>query len=137
MLLLLCRRPTLPPRTSVPVLRAWSPMAMPRSTVGANLMSTARLRWKSSYILFLALVTATWWRCCCQQEQQQQQVAAEVCSDGTAATHSDADPVATYPRASDKSTRLVRELLSPFSLEDFAETYWERMPLVIRGRCVR
>ena len=77
---------------------------------------------------FLALLTATWC-CCCQQE-------ARVCNDESAATHSDADPMATYPRASDKSTRLVGELLSPFSLQDFAEKHWERMPLIIRGRCV-
>lgn len=126
--------PTFPPRTAMPILRACSPVAAPRSNVAANLMSTARLRWKSAYIFFLALVTATWGRCCCQQEQQRQE--AGVCNDGHAATYSDADPMATYPRAPDKSTRLVQELLSPFSLQDFAENYWERMPLVIRGRCV-
>lgn len=117
----------------MPALRACSPAAMPCLIVGANLMSTARLRWKSAYIFFLVLVTAQWGRCCCQQEQQRQE--ADVCNDGPAATHSDADTMATYPRAPDKSTRLVRELLSPFSLQDFAENYWERMPLVIRGRC--
>lgn len=128
MVLSLYRRVTVPPRTAMPGLLAWSPVAAPRSTVGANSMFTTGLRWKSAYTLFLALLTATWC-CCCQQE-------ARVCNDESAATHSDADPMATYPRASDKSTRLVGELLSPFSLQDFAEKHWERMPLIIRGRCV-
>lgn len=38
--------------------------------------------------------------------------------------------------AEGSATLLVQELLRPFSLEDFAEKFWERMPLVIRGRCV-
>eukprot|EP00903_Cladosiphon_okamuranus_P011091 g10467.t1 len=44
------------------------------------------------------------------------------------------DTAAKRPVAAEESTALVRELLRPFSLEDFAEKYWERMPLVIRGR---
>lgn len=33
-----------------------------------------------------------------------------------------------------KSLALVRELLHPFSLHDFTNEYWEKKPLLIRGR---
>lgn len=60
---------------------------------------------------------------CCSTEQPTQRCSSNDCC-------------LEYPHAADGSTALVRELLQPFSLEDFAEKFWERMPLVIRGRCV-
>lgn len=61
-----------------------------------------------------------------------------VCCSTEQSTHrcSSNDCCLEYPQAADGSTALVRELLQPFSLEDFAEKFWERTPLVIRGRCV-
>lgn len=41
-----------------------------------------------------------------------------------------------HPPVPETSVTLVRELMDPFSLQDFAETFWERKPMVIRGRCV-
>ena len=127
----LYHRPTavLPRSTAAPP-RAWLPVATPRSTVCANLMLTARDRSKPAYhILFLVLLAAATWRCYSQQ-------AEDACSSQSAASHTDPMASYRYPRASDRSTGLVRELLSPFPLEEFAENYWERMPLVVRGRWV-
>ncbi|CAM9986947.1 unnamed protein product [Ascophyllum nodosum] len=50
----------------------------------------------------------------------------------TNASSISASPLLSYPPASD--TSLVRELLRPFSLENFALEYFEKGPLVIRGR---
>lgn len=41
-----------------------------------------------------------------------------------------------HPPVPETSVALVRELMDPFSLQDFADTFWERKPMVIRGRCV-
>ena len=54
----------------------------------------------------------------------------------TNASSISASPLLSYPPASDRSTSLVRELLRPFSLENFALEYFEKGPLVIRGRWV-
>ncbi|CAN0498276.1 unnamed protein product [Ectocarpus sp. 12 AP-2014] len=39
-----------------------------------------------------------------------------------------------HPPVPETSVTLVRELMDPFSLQVFAETFWERKPMVIRGR---
>lgn len=40
-----------------------------------------------------------------------------------------------YRPPSGKSAALVTELLHPFSLQTFVDDFWEKRPLVVRGRC--
>lgn len=43
---------------------------------------------------------------------------------------------AAYGAASSTSLARVAELLHPFSLQTFADDFWETKPLIVRGRCV-
>lgn len=74
---------------------------------------------------------------CNQQHWQSIEEHKGSCSVGDDSTtkHSTAT-LLSYPPASDTSTSVVQELLLPFSLTEFAQEFWERKPLVIRGRCV-
>lgn len=65
-----------------------------------------------------------------QHDEQQH----ETCS--TTSTPSPSTTIGKFalPEAAEESVRRVQEVLHPISLQMFAEEYWERKPLVIRGR---
>lgn len=89
--------------------------------LGSGYMYTLRLGWVY-FCVFPAALTGGW----CNRDEEQSEICSSPSTDNSI-------PFA-YPPASKKSTSLVRELLSPISLQQFAEDYWERMPLVVRGR---
>lgn len=90
--------------------------------------SVLRSRLKSVVYGLLLVVPAAKIALCHEGEKESQSCARTSLPLGASAA-----PM-RYPEAPEDSTSVVRELLHPFSLQDFADEYWENKPLVIRGR---
>lgn len=93
-----------------------------------------RLRGKTIVVIFSSALAAVLVRCIASSSGDEQ---PQLCERSNSPTISTKKMRLVYPEPAEKSAALVQELLYPFLLEDFAEDFWERKPLVIRGRCER
>lgn len=94
-------------------------------------MGSVRSRW--TWVIWGILSTVPAAKVLCREEKERRSCPSS--STPPTNTPLGAMPVRyLYPDAAAESTSLVQEVLRPFSLRDFAENYWEKKPLVIRGR---